>query len=79
MRWFGQLRDTWDDDEGEPINFIDAGDRVVVRFIYRGAGHHGPNLNMEFTCVFTLRNGTISGLDFFWNHAEALKAAGLRE
>ena len=79
MRWFEQLRDTWDVDEGEPINFIDAGDRVVVRFVWRGAGGHGPETNMEFTCVFTLRNERISGLDFFWNHAEALEAAGLSE
>jgi ketosteroid isomerase-like protein len=79
MRWFEQLRDTWDADEGEPINFIDAADRVVVRFIWHGAGHHGPESNMEFTRVFTVRNGRVSGQDYFWDHAEALEAAGLRE
>ena len=32
MRQFEQLRETWDADTLEPISdFIDAGDRVVVR------------------------------------------------
>ena len=47
MRQLEQLRETWDADAVEPISdFIDAGDRVVVRFIWRGAGH-GPEANME--------------------------------
>ena len=79
MRWFEQLRDTWDADEGEPIDFIDAADRVVVRFTWHGAGHHGPESNMEFTCVFTVRNGRICGQDYFWDHQEALEATGLTE
>ena len=54
-----QLRETWDADALEPISdFIDAGDRVVVRFIWRGAGH-GPEANMEMTGVFTVRKGRI--------------------
>ena len=33
MRWFEQLRETWDADALEVISdFIDAADRVVVRF-----------------------------------------------
>ena len=35
---------------------------------------------MEFTGVFTVRKGRIDVLvEFFWDHAEALEAAGLRE
>jgi ketosteroid isomerase-like protein len=79
IRWFEQLRDTWDADAGEPItDFIDAADRVVVRFVWRGAGH-GPESNMVFTGVFTVRKGRIRGHEYFWNHAEALEAAGLQE
>ena len=48
MRFIEQLRDTWDADAMEAIgDFIDAADRVVVRFIWRGMGH-GPQSNMEF-------------------------------
>ena len=39
MRQFEQLRETWDTDTFELISdFIDVGDRVLVRFIWRGAG-----------------------------------------
>jgi ketosteroid isomerase-like protein len=78
MRQFEQLRRTWDAEASEPISFIDAGDRVVVRQIWRGVGH-GPDLNMEFTTVNTMRKGRIFYLEFFWDHAEALEAAGLSE
>ncbi len=79
MRFHEQLRDTWDADTGVPIgDFIDAGDRVAVRYIWRGAGH-GPDMNMELTLVFTMRKGRIFYLEFFWDHAEALEAVGLSE
>jgi ketosteroid isomerase-like protein len=79
MREFEQMRETWDTDALEPIgNFIAAGDRVVVRQTWRGAGH-GPESIMEFTSVWTVRRGRIFGLEFFWDHAEALEAVGLSE
>jgi ketosteroid isomerase-like protein len=34
---------------------------------------------MEFTSVSTVRNGRIFGVEFFWDHAEALEAVGLSE
>ncbi len=79
MRQWEQVRETWDADTLEPISdFIDAGDRVAVRYIWRGAGH-GPDLNMEVTLVFTMRKGRIVYQEFFWDHAEALEAVGLSE
>ena len=77
MRFHEQLRDTWDANTLVPISlFIDAGDRVAVRYIWRGAGH-GPDLNMEVTLVFTMRKGRIVYKEFFWDHAEALETLGL--
>jgi uncharacterized protein len=79
MRSLEQLRDTWNANTMEVTSdFIDAGDRVVVRFIWHGAGH-GPQLNLEMTDVLTVRKGRIRGHEYFWDHAEALEAAGLRE
>jgi ketosteroid isomerase-like protein len=47
MRQFEQLRGTWDADAVELIgDFVDAGDRVAARFIWRGAGY-GPESNIE--------------------------------
>ena len=79
MRQFEQIRETFDVPTVEPISdFIDAGDRVVVRVAYHGEGH-GPELNLEMTQVITVRNGRILYREFFRNHAEALEAAGLSE
>src|SRR5690348_9592416 len=79
MRQFEQMRETWDADAVEPISdFIDAGDRVVVRFRWRGAGR-GPEADLELTAVYTVRKGRIFGQEFFWDHAEALETLGLRE
>jgi ketosteroid isomerase-like protein len=79
MRFFDQLRQTWDADTvewvGEPIA---AADRVVIRIIWHGAGH-GPQAKMEMTCIYTVRKGRIRGWEYFWDHAEALEAVGLSE
>ncbi len=76
MRQWEQFRETWDADTLEPISFIDAGDRVVVRQRWRGVGH-GPDLNMEVSTVTTLREGRMILIEFFWDHVEALEAVGL--
>jgi ketosteroid isomerase-like protein len=79
MRQLEQLRETWDTDAAEPvIDFIDAGDRVVVRFVWRGAGH-GPAFNLEASAVYTIRKGRISSIEYFSDHAAALEAVGLSE
>ena len=78
MRLWEQLREAWDVDTLEPVKFIDAGDRVVARLIWHGAGH-GPEARMEFSQVFTLRKGKVFLSEYFWNHAEALEAVGLSE
>src|SRR3954462_11886359 len=79
MREWEQTRETWDADTVEPISdFIEAGDRVVVRQVWRGVGQ-GPESNIELTNVFTVRNGLILFQEFFWDHAEALEALGIAE
>ena len=75
MRQFAQLRDTWDADVVEPISFVDVGDRVVVRQIWRLG--RGPDANIDLTIIVTLRQRRIASLEYFRDHAEALKAVGL--
>ena len=80
MRFVEQLRGTWDADAVEATSdFIDAADRVVVRFIWHGVGH-GPageyGVHGRRSRFATARSAV---MEFFWNHAEALEAAGLQE
>ena len=79
MRQWQQVRATLDADTLELVSdFVDVGDRVVVRGIWRGGGH-GPDPSVEITYVFTVRNGKVLAIEEFWNHAEALEAVGLSE
>jgi ketosteroid isomerase-like protein len=79
MRQWELQRETWDADALEPVSdFIDAGDRVVFRFIWHGAGH-GPEADLEMSHVITLRKGKMVRQEVFWDHAEALEAVGLSE
>ena len=53
-------------------------DRVIVRTGWHGVGS-GPALDMEWSNVFTIRDGRVVQVRYLWDHAEALAAAGLRE
>jgi ketosteroid isomerase-like protein len=79
MRQFEQMRRTWDADAIEVLgDFVAAGDRVLVRYAWRGVGQ-GPEARVELTWVGTVRKGKILNIEYLWDHAEALEAAGLSE
>ena len=79
MREWEQIREAWNSDVAEPISdFIQAGDRVAVRHIWRVAGQ-GPEVNLEITNVLTVRKGKIIHQEFFRDHAQALDALELQE
>jgi ketosteroid isomerase-like protein len=55
-------------------------DRVVARGEWGGKGRaSGIDLRSSLTSIYTVRHGKISRIDFFFDHAEALEAAGLSE
>jgi ketosteroid isomerase-like protein len=63
----------------KPEEFIDAGDRVVVRLAQEGRGEEsGVPVAGVFWFVYTLRDEKIIRIDIFAEQAEALEAAGLR-
>ena len=79
MRQWKQQREVFDVDALNVIgDYIDVGDRVAVRVIWRGVGA-GPEADIELTALFTIRNGMILGTEFFRDHAEALEAVGLEK
>ena len=51
---------------------------MIVRTGWHGSGR-GPQSDMEWTNVFTVRDGRFINVQYFWDHAEALVAAGLSE
>jgi ketosteroid isomerase-like protein len=69
----GAFESDWAEIVGEPLA---AGDRVVARVNWHGTGA-GPQSDMEWTVTFRIRDGRIFEVEYFWDHAEALDAAGL--
>jgi uncharacterized protein len=79
MRQWQQQRETFDADALEPVgDFVEAADRVVMRFVWHGAGQ-GPEADLEMTQIITFRKAKIVSQEFFWDHAEALETVGLSE
>jgi ketosteroid isomerase-like protein len=79
MQHLNQVRAAFDRDFGEILSDpVAVGDRVIVRMAWHGVGS-GPQSDMEWTNVFTIRDGLILKAEYFWDHAEALEAAGLSE
>jgi ketosteroid isomerase-like protein len=59
---------------------IDAGGSVVMRTRAHVSGDQsGVEGDLVSTMVLTLRKGKAVLMEFFWDHQEALEAAGLSE
>ena len=55
-----------------------APERSAARQVWHGAGR-GPEVNLEMTVVFTVRDRRIFYVEFFRDHAKALETLGLSE
>ena len=66
--------------EGVIEELIDAGEIVVARARAHMTGERsGLEGDMQFSQVLTFRKGKVVLVEFFWDHHEALEAAGLSE
>jgi uncharacterized protein len=79
-RLFGEWQEIWSDADSDLVELIDAGDRVVSVYNYRGRGRaSGVAVEEVFATVWTIRNDKAVRVEWFTGRAEALAAAGLRE
>jgi ketosteroid isomerase-like protein len=79
MDAFKQFRKIWDADTIElGDDFIDVGDTIVLKQVIRSSVR-GLDSTLEWTFVVTLRERRILIQEIFWDHAEALEAAGISE
>jgi ketosteroid isomerase-like protein len=79
MQHLNQARGAFDSDSSSFLSdLVAVGDRVIVRVLWHGVGR-GPQSDMEWTNVFTIRDRRILNAEYYWDHDEALKAAGLSE
>jgi ketosteroid isomerase-like protein len=77
-RYFESFYEIMDEVRFEPVEFIDAGERVVVpaRLVARGRDT-GIEAVQQLAFVWTLRDGKGLRLQTYATRAEALEAAGL--
>jgi ketosteroid isomerase-like protein len=78
---YRHFRQMWGDFVQEPVEFIDAGDDLVVTVVaMRGRGKSsGAPLDAQAVSVGEYRAGKIARSQAFTTKAEALEAAGLSE
>src|SRR5690242_1215816 len=68
MGFYARIREAFDADTVELTgDFSHAADRVVARWIWHGKGQ-GPETNMEVTTIYTVRDGKVREVEFFWDH-----------
>ena len=79
-RFFAEIDEVWDDFRAEPLEFIDAGENVVVAHMVRGRGKEsGVEVELPSTSVYTVHDGLVTAIHMYRDHGRALEAAGLRE
>jgi ketosteroid isomerase-like protein len=79
-RYLGTMEDEFEDLRIEPVELIDAGERVIssVRFTGRGKTSGAP-VEMTLISVGSVRDGLINRVRNYPSMAEALEAAGVSE
>jgi uncharacterized protein len=79
-QFFREWVEAFEDYRGEPKEFIDAGEHVIVAVRHRARGKSsGVDVDMPSFQVWTLRDGKVVRYRGFSSREEAVEAAGLRE
>jgi ketosteroid isomerase-like protein len=78
LAWSERWWAAWDDVRLDSAEVIDCGDKLVVLLNARVRGRgSGVEVERPFAQVTTLRDGMAVRIENFWDHANALEAAGL--
>jgi ketosteroid isomerase-like protein len=74
-------RSAWASCAHTPKEVLDIGDgRVIIRGDWGGKGiASGVEVYQDLSAIFTVRDGQISKVEYFFGHDRALEAAGVSE
>jgi ketosteroid isomerase-like protein len=79
-RWLEDWGAAWEQYTIEPEEFIDAGEKVLVVLRMKATGlGSGVGVERQDGAVFTLRNGRVTGLEYYNTREQALESAGLAD
>jgi ketosteroid isomerase-like protein len=74
---FGAIRERWEDFRLDPLEFYEAGDRVLVLGTMVGRGHDRKSFASVAGQVWTVRDGKLASMQGFLSSEDAIRAAGL--
>jgi len=78
MGWFQGLPGSWEAQEVVLTELFELGDKVIARLDWEVRGRaSGIEMKLDATSVNTIRNAQIVRQQYYFDHAEALKAVGL--
>jgi ketosteroid isomerase-like protein len=79
--WFEGLQESWEARDSVVLGeLFEAGDRVVVRFVWHVRGRTtGIDTHLDATSVNTIKRGKIVHQQYYFDHDQALKAIGLSD
>ena len=79
-KWTRDRYDAWEAIEDECQELIDAGDKVISFVISRGRGRSsGVEAELRHYGVWTMREGKIARVAWYYSREDAHRAAGLEE
>ena len=78
--WRENWSSTFPEFSVEPVEWIDAGERVAVVLLMRATGAgSGVTVEREDAMVLALRDGKITRIDYYNNRRQALESVGMDE
>jgi ketosteroid isomerase-like protein len=78
--WIGAISEAFESFEIVPLEYVGAGDRIVVPTRVKGRGRgSGVVVDAEGVTLWELERGKVARLTLYETRREALEAAGLKE
>jgi ketosteroid isomerase-like protein len=78
--WMAEITDAFESFEIQPLEYVKAGDRIVVPTRVKGRGRgSGVVIDAEGATVWELERGRVVRLTLYGTRQQALEAAGLEE
>jgi ketosteroid isomerase-like protein len=79
-RWMDTWTESFERLTLDPVEFRDAGNKVMVEFIQRGSPKGGATpVELRSWSVSNMRDGLVARLELFLSRDDALEAAGIRD
>jgi ketosteroid isomerase-like protein len=80
-RWYEGLKDSWEGRDAVALKeLFEVGDKVIARFLWQVRGRtSGIEMDLDATSINNLKQGKIVRQQWYFDHAQALKAVGLEE